>query len=208
MHSPAPLTLPLMVQSGDGATSPEAEASRIACAFGGGLAAPRIGVFLLRTRQSHGAMKAPCHIPALASRAAFWWAGYAAARPGNAPAQPLLTSHFWMSSPSTMQRATSRPRRSTRSTWQVQVFLSVYLMSSSRAATPQVQRSPLLLRHNWSTDGASMPPSRIRVLPIVIWSPSRIFGTPVMSAACAKAGNNSSASAGRNLDDKNLSNMQ
>ena len=28
-----------------------------------------------------------------------------------------------------------------------------------------------------------MPPRRIRVLPIWIWSPSRIFGTPVMSAA-------------------------
>ena len=59
------------VQSGEGATSPEAEASRMALAFGGGLVAPRIAVFLLRTRQSHGAKKAPCHIPALASRADF-----------------------------------------------------------------------------------------------------------------------------------------
>src|SRR5260221_3563569 len=39
-------------------------------AFSGALAAPRMVVFLLRARQSHGAMKAPCHIPALASRAA------------------------------------------------------------------------------------------------------------------------------------------
>src|SRR6266702_7800358 len=30
-----------------------------------------------------------------------------------------------------------------------------------------------------------MPPSLIRLLPIWIWSPSRIFGTPEMSAACA-----------------------
>ena len=42
MHSPERLTLPLMVQSGDGATGPEADASRIALAFSGGLAAPRI----------------------------------------------------------------------------------------------------------------------------------------------------------------------
>src|SRR5277367_4742939 len=33
-----------------------------------------------------------------------------------------------------------------------------------------------------------MPPSRIWVLPIWIWSPSRIFGTPVMSAARAIVG--------------------
>ncbi|OIQ71459.1 hypothetical protein GALL_469230 [mine drainage metagenome] len=71
MHSPARLTLPLMVQSGEGATAPEADASRIACALSGGLVAPRMAVFLLRTRQSHGAMNAPCHMPALASRAAF-----------------------------------------------------------------------------------------------------------------------------------------
>jgi hypothetical protein len=71
MHSPERLTLPLMVQSGEGATDPDADASRIALAFGGGLTAPRIVVFLLRTRQSHGAMKAPYHIPPLASRAAF-----------------------------------------------------------------------------------------------------------------------------------------
>ena len=71
MHSPERLTLPLMVQSGEGATDPDADASRIARACSGGLTAPRMAVFLLRTRQSHGAMKAPCHIPALASRAAF-----------------------------------------------------------------------------------------------------------------------------------------
>ena len=35
MHSPAELTLPLMVQSGDGATSPEAEAIRMAWALSG-----------------------------------------------------------------------------------------------------------------------------------------------------------------------------
>src|SRR4029078_1356035 len=63
MHSPERLTLPLMVQSGDGATGPDADASRIALAFSGGLIAPRMVVFLLRTRQSHGAMNARCHIP-------------------------------------------------------------------------------------------------------------------------------------------------
>src|SRR5437773_1867124 len=67
MHSPARLTLPLMVQSGEGATGPEADASRMARAFSGGFTAPRMWVFLLRSRQSQGAMKAPCHIPALAS---------------------------------------------------------------------------------------------------------------------------------------------
>ena len=41
MHSPARLTLPLMVQSGDGATGPEADASRIVEAFSGGFAAPK-----------------------------------------------------------------------------------------------------------------------------------------------------------------------
>src|SRR5436190_8393546 len=71
MHSPARLTLPLMVQSGEGATEPEADASRMALALSGGFTEPRMTVFLLRTRQSHGAMKAPCHMPALASRAAF-----------------------------------------------------------------------------------------------------------------------------------------
>src|SRR5580693_3150706 len=71
MHSPDRLTLPLMVQSGEGATDPEADASRMVLALSGALAAPRMLVFLLRTRQSHGAMNAPCHIPALASRAAF-----------------------------------------------------------------------------------------------------------------------------------------
>src|ERR1700733_14026870 len=71
MHSPAWLTLPLMVQSGDGATEPDADASRMVLALSGALAAPRMVVFLLRTRQSHGAMNAPCHMPALASRAAF-----------------------------------------------------------------------------------------------------------------------------------------
>ena len=60
-----------MVQSGEGATGPDADASRIALALSGGLTAPRMAVFLLRMRQSHGAMNAPCHIPALASRAAF-----------------------------------------------------------------------------------------------------------------------------------------
>ena len=33
MHSPDVLTLPLMVQSGEGATGPDADASRIAWAF-------------------------------------------------------------------------------------------------------------------------------------------------------------------------------
>jgi len=42
----------LMVQSGEGATGPEADASRMAWALAGGLAVPRITVFLLRTRQS------------------------------------------------------------------------------------------------------------------------------------------------------------
>ena len=50
---------------------------------------------------------------------------------------------------------------------------------------PQVQRSPLLLRQSWSTAGASMPPSRIRVLPITTASPARTFAVPVMSAASA-----------------------
>ena len=36
----------------------------MAFAFSGGLVAPRIMVFLLRTHQSQGAMNAPCHIPA------------------------------------------------------------------------------------------------------------------------------------------------
>src|SRR3984893_795276 len=56
MHSPELLTLPLMVQSGEGATGPDADANRTACALAGGLAAPRIVVFLLRTRQSLGAL--------------------------------------------------------------------------------------------------------------------------------------------------------
>src|ERR1700691_5929167 len=47
MHSPARLTLPLMVHSGDGATDPEAEASRMAFALSGGLVAPKMVVFLL-----------------------------------------------------------------------------------------------------------------------------------------------------------------
>src|SRR4051795_3370214 len=64
MHSPARLTLPLMVQSGEGATEPEADASRIESALPAGFTAPSTAVFLLRTRQSHGAMKAPCHMPA------------------------------------------------------------------------------------------------------------------------------------------------
>ena len=57
MHSPEPLTLPLMVQSGEGATDPEADTNSTAFALAGGLAAPRIVVFLLRMRQSHGARK-------------------------------------------------------------------------------------------------------------------------------------------------------
>src|SRR5580698_2936826 len=44
-----------------------------------------------------------------------------------------------------------------------------------------------------------MPLSRIRVLPIWTWSPSRILGTPVMSAALAAAGNSRMAMAGRNF---------
>src|SRR6516162_3419814 len=70
MHSPDELTLPLMVQSGEGATSPEAEAIRMAWALSGTFTLPRIVVFLLRTRQSHGAMNAPCHMPLFASPAA------------------------------------------------------------------------------------------------------------------------------------------
>ena len=93
-----------------------------------------------------------------------------------------------MSSPPTSQRATVRPRRSIERAWQAQLLPSVYLMSSSRAATPQVQRSPLVLRQSWSTEGASMPPSRIRVLPISTESPSRTLAVPVMSAACASDG--------------------
>jgi hypothetical protein len=54
-----------------------------------------------------------------------------------------------------------------------------------RAAIPQVQRSSLVLRQSWSDDGASMPPSRILVLPIRTESPSRTFAVPVMSAASA-----------------------
>src|ERR1700732_3827290 len=65
MHSPELLTLPLMVQSGDGATGPEADASRMAWALSGALAAARITVFLLRTRQSPRAVKAAFHTPAL-----------------------------------------------------------------------------------------------------------------------------------------------
>src|SRR4029079_14464588 len=65
MHSPERLTLPLMVQSGEGALAPEADASRMALALSGGFTEPRMTVFLLRTRQSHGAMKAPCHMTAL-----------------------------------------------------------------------------------------------------------------------------------------------
>ena len=56
---------------GRGATGPDAEASKIRRAVGGGLTAPRIAVVLLRTRQSQGAMNAPAHMPILASRAAF-----------------------------------------------------------------------------------------------------------------------------------------
>src|SRR5215813_6180859 len=106
----------------------------------------------------------------------------------KASAHPLLTSHFWMSSPSTSQRATMRPRRSVERVWQVQLLLPACLINSSRAATPQVQRSPLVLRQSWSVDGASMPPRRMRLLPITIWSPSRILGTPVTSAASAADG--------------------
>src|SRR3954466_11404409 len=40
-----------------------------------------------------------------------------------------------------------------------------------------------------------MPASRMRVEPIWIWSPSRIFGTPLISAASAIAGSNSNATA-------------
>src|ERR1700692_4039788 len=40
MHSPDRLTLPLMVQSGEGATDPDADASRIVLAFSTGLGAP------------------------------------------------------------------------------------------------------------------------------------------------------------------------
>jgi len=65
----------------------------------------------------------------------------------------------------------------------------------ARAAAPQVQRSPLVLRQSWSVDGASIPPKRIRLLPIRIESPSRIFGTPVISAAPAKAGGSMSRAA-------------
>src|ERR1700736_817638 len=46
-----------------------------------------------------------------------------------------------------------------------------------------------------------MPPSRIRLLPIWIASPSRIFGTPVISAAWAKAGSDASNKAKSNVFD-------
>jgi endonuclease YncB( thermonuclease family) len=49
-------------------------------------------------------------------------------------------------------------------------------------------RSPLLLRQSWSVEGASMPPRRMRVLPIWIWSASRIFGTPLISTAWPATG--------------------
>jgi hypothetical protein len=104
-----------------------------------------------------------------------------------------------MSSPPTSQRATVRPRRSIARVWQTQFLPSVYLASSSRAAIPQVQRSVLVLRQSWSDDGASMPPSRILVLPITTESPSRTFAVPVMSAACASDGKASSDSAIRNF---------
>src|SRR6266700_1746776 len=44
-----------------------------------------------------------------------------------------------------------------------------------------------------------MPPSLIRLLPIWIWSPSRIFGTPEMSAACAIDGSSRIEAATRRI---------
>jgi hypothetical protein len=67
----------------------------------------------------------------------------------SASAQPFDTSHFWMSSPSASQRATVRPRRSvTALERQVQLLPPKCFVSSSRAAAPQVQRSPLVLRQS------------------------------------------------------------
>ncbi len=53
-----------------------------------------------------------------------------------------------------------------------------------------------------------MPLSRMRVLPIAIWSPSRILGTPVTSAACATIGSSNSAIAGRNFIDMQKGRVQ
>src|ERR1700733_8621958 len=125
-----------MVHSGEGATGPDADASRIAWEFSGGLTAPRILVFLLRTRQSHGAMKAPCHIPALASRAAFSSESESWEKRTYDSAHPLFTSHCWLPAPAPPQRAPCRPRRSVVPAWQVQLLVPTCFINSSRAATP------------------------------------------------------------------------
>jgi hypothetical protein len=61
MHSPLRLMLPLMVQSGEGASVAEAAPSKIVWAFVGTLAAPRTTVLVFRLRQSQGAMTLKRH---------------------------------------------------------------------------------------------------------------------------------------------------
>ena len=103
-----------------------------------------------------------------------------------------------MSSPSTSHRATVRPRRSIWRVWQVQLLLVGMLdelVARGDAAGPALA---LGVEASWSTDGASIRQGGSGVADLDVVA-SRIFGTPVMSAASAIAGSSTTAIATRNL---------
>src|ERR1700730_1661252 len=99
LHSPLRFIFPLISHSGEGASAADTEESKIVCAFVGTLTAPRIAVPRLRPRQSHGAINAPLHRPALAARASSSSLSYSWEYLTNESAHPLRTIHFSISSP-------------------------------------------------------------------------------------------------------------
>ena len=169
------LTLPLMVQSGDGATDadPDAEAKRIVEAFSGGLAAPKIVVFLLRARQSHGAMKAPWPHPGLGFARSFFVGIVIVRKPRiGQRLSPLVTRPFLDAPPSsTSQRATMCGRAGGRSGAHGRSRLLAFDVLWSARRAPQNPAGPALAavccRGSWSVEGASTAAvAGMRLLPI------------------------------------------
>src|SRR5262245_1731076 len=156
MRSPLELTLPLIRHAvlgscGRGDTNGfgcncevDGSSRRSCCSVG--LYEPKIAVLAVRARQSHGAMKAPAHIPCCALRAVASSATYALEYRMKATPRPSRTSHALRSPSLVEQVASHRPKTSLPLVTQEVSRDPMCRSSRSRASIPQFQSAPLLSR--------------------------------------------------------------
>src|SRR5262249_16620441 len=111
-----------------------------------GLYEPKIAVLAVRARQSHGAMKAPAHIPFCALRALASSATYALEYRMKAKPKPSRTNPALKSPSFVEQVASHRPKASLPLVTQEVSRDPMCRISRSRAAIPQFQSVPLLSR--------------------------------------------------------------